>query len=202
MKTLIMILILWCFISPAFSQKKKSKSKKEKENPTWFSVSLGGGYGNSVFLNNNTMNDKNIDLSLFNPSYSIIGKVNANFNFGLGVALEFGTSGYSQNYKIISNINGDNKYFPTFIHLDDNNSVNSTAGPLFMYIVYGKSRFVEIVSKLDQAFSYADENYSVAHYTGDKPTNVLSFQIRVEFCYHIGYFQRAKCDGHVEFLFF
>ena len=45
-------------------------------------------------------------------------------------------------------------YFPAFVHLDDQNSVNSTLGPLFMYIVYGKNRFINVTAKLDEVFKY------------------------------------------------
>ncbi len=45
---------------------------------------------------------------------------------------------------------------PAYIHLDDKNSINSTCGPLFMYIVYGKSRFVNVLGRIDEVFDYAD----------------------------------------------
>ncbi|MBN2189342.1 MAG: hypothetical protein JW699_07795 [Chitinispirillaceae bacterium] len=41
------------------------------------------------------------------------------------------------------------------IHLADANSVNSTAGPLFMNIVYGSSNYTQIASQVDQVFNYA-----------------------------------------------
>ncbi len=47
-------------------------------------------------------------------------------------------------------------FAPAYIHLDDKNSVNSTCGPLFMYIVYGKSRFVKVAGRVDEVFDYAD----------------------------------------------
>jgi hypothetical protein len=46
--------------------------------------------------------------------------------------------------------------FPvTVIHLADANSVNSTAGPMFMNIVYGNSAYTQIASQVDQVFNYA-----------------------------------------------
>lgn len=42
----------------------------------------------------------------------------------------------------------------TALHLEDDNSVTSTVGPLAMYIVYGSSKYVEIASKIDQVFNY------------------------------------------------
>lgn len=47
------------------------------------------------------------------------------------------------------------------IHLNSSNSVNSTAGPLFMYIVYGNSKFIKIASQLDQAFKYSDADFGL-----------------------------------------
>lgn len=38
--------------------------------------------------------------------------------------------------------------------LNSSNGVITTAGPMFMYIVYGKSRFIQIVSQIDQVFKY------------------------------------------------
>lgn len=58
-----------------------------------------------------------------------------------------------QNNSIMPNIN---HLAPTYIQMDDKNSVNSSAGPMFMYLVYGKSNFISITSKLDEAFKYAD----------------------------------------------
>jgi hypothetical protein len=51
---------------------------------------------------------------------------------------------------ILSRIN-----FPvTAFHLAEANSVNSTAGPMFMNIVYGNSKYTQIASKIDQVFNY------------------------------------------------
>ena len=50
---------------------------------------------------------------------------------------------------------------PNLIQLNSTNGVNSTAGPLFMYIVYGDSKFISIASQLDQAFKYSDSNFGL-----------------------------------------
>ncbi len=71
-------------------------------------------------------------------------------------------------------------FFPTFVHMDDKNSVNSTAGPLFMYIVYGDSRFVNITSKLDQVFSYADLSFTEGEWFIDKNKVVDNFTIEMK----------------------
>lgn len=51
--------------------------------------------------------------------------------------------------------------FPTTVfNFASDNSVVSTAGPMFMYIVYGSSRYTEIASKIDQVFNYAKLNFN------------------------------------------
>jgi hypothetical protein len=45
--------------------------------------------------------------------------------------------------------------FPvTAFHLGEANSVNSTAGPMFMNIVYGNNNYTNIASQIDQVFDY------------------------------------------------
>ena len=50
---------------------------------------------------------------------------------------------------------------PNLIYLNSSNGVSSTAGPLFMYIVYGDSKFISVVSQLDQAFKYSDADFGL-----------------------------------------
>ncbi|MCI5057447.1 MAG: hypothetical protein MRY83_15130 [Flavobacteriales bacterium] len=88
------------------------------------------------------------------------------------------TEAYDEDDSLITDrING---LFPTYVHLDDNNSVNSTAGPMFMYIVYGKSNFVNVASKLDQAFSYADLKFTEGEYFMKKDEVVDRFTIEMK----------------------
>lgn len=70
--------------------------------------------------------------------------------------------------------------FPTYIQLDDKNSVNSTAGPLFMYIVYGDSRFINVTSRLDEVFSYADLSLTEGEWFIDKNKVVDLFTIEIK----------------------
>jgi hypothetical protein len=51
--------------------------------------------------------------------------------------------------------------FPiTAFHFSSDNTVISTSGPMFMRIVYGKSNYTNIASKIDQVFQYAGINYT------------------------------------------
>jgi hypothetical protein len=53
---------------------------------------------------------------------------------------------------------------PTYIKFDDYNSVSGTLGPMFMYIVYGESRFINITGKLDAAFDYLNYDWTTGEY--------------------------------------
>ena len=80
-----------------------------------------------------------------------------------------------------SNITQDvNSYFPTYIHLDDANSLNSTAGPMFMYLVYGKSKFINVTSKFDEVFKYADLQMTEGEWFIDKNKVVDNFTLEVK----------------------
>jgi hypothetical protein len=51
--------------------------------------------------------------------------------------------------------------FPTTVfNLGSDNSVVSTAGPMFMYIVYGGSKYTEIASKIGQVFKYVEMDFN------------------------------------------
>ena len=71
-------------------------------------------------------------------------------------------------------------FFPTYIHLDDANSLNSTAGPLFMYIVYGDSKFIEVTSTFDEIFKYADMQLTEGEWFIDKNKVVDNFTLEVK----------------------
>jgi hypothetical protein len=88
------------------------------------------------------------------------------------------TEAYDQDDSLITD--RINSMFPTYVHLDDNNSVNSTAGPLFMYVVYGKSKFVSIASKLDEAFGYADLKFTEGEFFMKKDEVVDRFTIEMK----------------------
>lgn len=47
--------------------------------------------------------------------------------------------------------------FPvTVMQLTDDNGMVGTIGPMFMYVVYGDSRRVDIAGAIDQVFDYAN----------------------------------------------
>jgi len=73
-----------------------------------------------------------------------------------------------------------NHMLPTYIWLDDMNGVTSTAGPMFMYIVYGESKFITITSKLDEAFKYADLTLTNGEFFMEKDKVVERFTIEMK----------------------
>ena len=51
--------------------------------------------------------------------------------------------------------------FPiTAFHLSSDGTIISTAGPLFMYIVYGDNKYTQIAAKIDQVFNYASLDFN------------------------------------------
>ncbi len=72
---------------------------------------------------------------------------------------------------------------PAYIHLDDKNSINSTCGPLFMYIVYGKSRFINVISRVDEIFDYADLSLTEGEWFIKKSgqTDFFTCEIKMKF---------------------
>lgn len=51
--------------------------------------------------------------------------------------------------------------FPlTAFYLSNANSLESTAGPMISLIVFGDNKYTEVASKIDQAFNYADLNFT------------------------------------------
>lgn len=55
--------------------------------------------------------------------------------------------------------------FPvTVMQLTDDNGMVGTLSPMFMYIVYGDSKWIDISSKIDQVFDYANFRFNTGEY--------------------------------------
>lgn len=104
------------------------------------------------------------------------------------------------------------KSHPTFTGQNAYNSKYTTiefgfGGPLYFHEAFDISLGVRLnyaVTNLmmDNHYPYAGLKYSTSHYSDLYTTNPFSFNLRLEMHWRIGYFRQAKCDGHVEFLFF
>jgi hypothetical protein len=55
--------------------------------------------------------------------------------------------------------------FPvTVMQLTDDNGMVGTIGPMFMYVVYGDSRWVDIAGAIDQVFDYANLRFNTGEF--------------------------------------
>lgn len=74
---------------------------------------------------------------------------------------------------------------PNLMYLNGTNGVTSTSAPLFMYIVYGKSRFVEVSSTLDNIFSYGSSDFGLTQgewsLTKNKVTDHFAIEMKMKF---------------------
>lgn len=80
-------------------------------------------------------------------------------------------------------------------------------GPLYYHPAFDISLGVRLNYALtnimvDNDYPYAGPLYNTSSYSDLYTTNPLTLQLRLEFHWRIGYFRKAKCDGHTEFLFF
>ncbi|MFW6222540.1 MAG: hypothetical protein ACOC3T_02895 [Bacteroidota bacterium] len=69
--------------------------------------------------------------------------------------------------------------FPIYMDLFNTEGFESTAGPLFMYIIYGKSKFINVVSTFDDLFMYANLTPTGGEWFIDKNKVVDVFTIKV-----------------------
>jgi hypothetical protein len=75
-----------------------------------------------------------------------------------------------------------NFVLPTYLKFDDYNSINSTGGPMFMYVVYGGSKFIEITSKVDAAFDYLNHQWTQGEYgIADGVVDRFTLEIKLKF---------------------
>lgn len=72
--------------------------------------------------------------------------------------------------------------FPvTAFHLSSDNTVISTAGPMIMYIVYGKNKYTEIASKIDQVMNYASLSFNGGEFfVGGGVQNRFTLEMKLE----------------------
>ncbi len=251
MRSVILLLVLAMLAGgPAFAQKKKKKSsKKKKDMPTWFFAQVGGGFGNSLYLNNNASVEKDLSISPLNISSGFRGKIGANLSFGVGAAIEFGPGSHGLKYTWTDSVSGSetsnsmkfktfdfaillrkvsptNGYVEIGLHqfssiksqTNSDSEVNNQFNAKYTSLVFGFGGPIYYHEKFDinaglrVAYSLSDlmqtDHYPfAADYTIDPSksytsTKMFDIQLQVGFCYHIGYFQQAKCDGHLEFLMF
>ncbi len=88
------------------------------------------------------------------------------------------TEAYNENGEdILAGIN-----FPvTAFHLSSDNTVISSAGPMFMYIVYGDSKYTQIASKIDEVMNYASLDFNGGEFfIGGGVQNRFTLEMKLE----------------------
>jgi len=91
MKKLILICLLVSAVYTVYSQ---------RGDKTWFNVTFKSGFGSSLWINNNFIDDDNIKYKNFNVCYPLAGQVGINFDNGFGVAVEVMSTHHGQKFEI------------------------------------------------------------------------------------------------------
>ncbi|RLD52214.1 MAG: hypothetical protein DRI94_03830 [Bacteroidetes bacterium] len=97
MKKSIYLLLIFAFLF------QNADAQRRKQTIKWFSIAAKVGYGNSVLLNIDNIDDKHVDFNYLTPSLSYGGR----FTFTIGNNLGFGAdallSSFGQQYTIDNN---------------------------------------------------------------------------------------------------
>jgi hypothetical protein len=114
MKKLILLTIFIVSVSAIYGQRSRSKSNRRGGGGStvkWLSLAAKGGFGNSIFLNNEIKNNSDVSPELLTPSYFIGGRFGFTFGDFVGVSFEALSSTFGQKYSIRYNSNDQNKEF-------------------------------------------------------------------------------------------
>ncbi len=92
-KIIIISLLLFVSVNIIEAQRRTQTIK-------WFSISAKAGVGNSVFLNTDIMNDKNIEFDYLSLSQSYGGRFTFSYGENIGFGVEGLYSSYGQKYTV------------------------------------------------------------------------------------------------------
>ena len=95
-KTALIFFIFFLFIGMLSAQRKSQTIK-------WFSFAAKAGFGNSVFLNTDHIDDGNVGLNYFSLSQSFGGRLTFTYGDNIGIGSELLFSSYNQSYSINNN---------------------------------------------------------------------------------------------------
>jgi hypothetical protein len=95
MKNLISFIILSLIISSTFAQRHGGNGEIK-----WLSLSLKGGYGGSVLLNKDVLNDDSVSVNFLSPHYSFGGRFGITYGDNFGINVEPLWSGFQQEYSL------------------------------------------------------------------------------------------------------
>ncbi len=97
MKKITLVFLITLLFMSILSAQRKSQTIK------WFSFAAKAGFGNSVFLNIDHIDDGNVDLNYFSLSQSFGGRFTFTYGDHLGIGSDLLFSTYNQTYSINNN---------------------------------------------------------------------------------------------------
>jgi len=103
MKNLIVILLVSLISIGNISAQRRTQAIK------WFSIAVKAGVGNSMFLNSDIMNDKNVEFGYLSLSQSYGGRFTFSYGDNVGFGLELLSSSYGQKYTITNSVSTNEK---------------------------------------------------------------------------------------------
>ncbi len=98
MKNLLFIL-LFVFVSI-----NNVEAQRRTQTIKWFSIAAKTGIGNSIFLNSDIINDKNVEFDYISLSQSYGGRMTFTYGENLGFGVEVLSSSYGQKYTVDANV--------------------------------------------------------------------------------------------------
>lgn len=140
--TVIIVLLLFVSVNIIEAQRRTQKIK-------WFSISAKAGVGNSVFLNTNIMNDKNIEFDYISLSQSYGGRFTFSYGENLGFGVEGLFSSYGQKYTVTNTLDQINIKKLKLKSLD--------IIPFFRY-TGSTGGYIELGAKISNVNSIEEEN--------------------------------------------
>jgi len=95
-KTVYLLVVFAVLFQNADAQRRKQTIK-------WFSIAVKAGYGNSVLLNINNIEDKHLSFNYLTPSFSYGGRFTFSYGDHLGFGADVLLSSFGQQYTIDNN---------------------------------------------------------------------------------------------------
>jgi hypothetical protein len=102
MKRLVFLLSIVLFAFTAMAQRGHGRGEIK-----WLSLSLKGGYGGSLFLNSDVLNDDHVSVNYLSPHYTYGSRFGITYGNNIGINIEPMFSHFNQEYSIS---NGSHSY--------------------------------------------------------------------------------------------
>lgn len=172
-KTVFIIIALAVVFQFADAQRRTQTIK-------WFSIAAKAGYGNSVLLNVNNIEDKHVELNYLTPSLSYGGRFTFTYGDKIGFGADVLSSTFGQKYTIDNNGTIYEKevkiksldVFP-FFRFTGEKAGYFEIGPKFSNI-----KSIDVTNSINENFSQNSENID-NHYSQKFTSLVLGFGLAV-----------------------